>query len=239
MNAGRCRDHAGPLRHAAGFPGLGLLRVLRPTPAASADGGPSHRAAGCRPGRGPPGCFHVHGRTVRPGRRPAMPLQHRRGYAADLHRGLPTGDITQPGSSPPRIVWRVRAAIQPRSARFELVALLRGVQPLFPHVRLSVSLAEPGPSGSTDPPRRRQGRFHPHPHLRGSGCPQLSPLLRHQAVKVSHLHWVPQRLVPLEVGDPQPVRLVGGDTLRTRPSCTGCPARRVRPRFLANTDQIR
>ena len=23
-----------------------------------------------------------------------MPLQHRRGYAADIHHGLPTGDIT-------------------------------------------------------------------------------------------------------------------------------------------------
>ncbi len=29
-------DHTGPLRHVTGFPGLGLLRVLRPTPARSA-----------------------------------------------------------------------------------------------------------------------------------------------------------------------------------------------------------
>jgi hypothetical protein len=38
-----------------GFPGLGLLRVLRPTPTASAGDGPSRRPAGCWPGRGLPG----------------------------------------------------------------------------------------------------------------------------------------------------------------------------------------
>jgi hypothetical protein len=50
-----CCDHAGPLRHVTGFPGLGLLRALRPTRAASADDGPSCRPAGRWPGRGPPG----------------------------------------------------------------------------------------------------------------------------------------------------------------------------------------
>ena len=112
-----------------------------------------------------------------------MPLQHRRGYAADLHRGLPAGDITQPRSSPHHpdadanvdvVVVRVRAAIQPRSARFELVALLRGVQPLVPHVRLSVSLAEPGPSGSTGPPRRCRGRFHPRRRLPDWAAPSFT-----------------------------------------------------------------
>jgi hypothetical protein len=29
-----------------------------------------------------------------------MPLQHRHGYAAGIHRGLPTGDITRSRSSP-------------------------------------------------------------------------------------------------------------------------------------------
>src|ERR671923_50995 len=32
-----------PLRHVAGFPGLGLLRALRPLPPASVGDGPSHR----------------------------------------------------------------------------------------------------------------------------------------------------------------------------------------------------
>ena len=36
---------------------------------------------------------HVRFPTVRQGRRPTMPLQHRHGYAAGIHRGLPVGDI--------------------------------------------------------------------------------------------------------------------------------------------------
>ena len=38
-------EHTGPLRHATGFPDLGLLRVLRPTPPASAGNKPSRRPA--------------------------------------------------------------------------------------------------------------------------------------------------------------------------------------------------
>jgi len=65
------------------------------------------RAAGR--GGGHRGGSHVHWWTVRRGRCPTMPLQHRHGYAADLHRGLPTGDITRPGSSRP-MVASMRAA---------------------------------------------------------------------------------------------------------------------------------
>src|SRR4051794_12394585 len=114
-----------------------------------------------------------------------MPLQHRHGYAAGLHRGLPTGDITQPRSSPPdtsdivaALIARMRVALQPRSARFELVALLRGVQPLVPHVRLSVSLAEPEPSGSTGPPRRCRGCFHLPRRLPDRAAPSFTAPLR-------------------------------------------------------------
>ncbi len=105
---------------------------------------------------------HVHSRTLRRGRRPAMPLQPRHGYAADFHRGLPTGDITQPKSSPPD---RSQVGARCKPAQIHQVSswrlLLRGFQPLVPHVRLSVSLAGPGPSGSTGPSRRCQGCFHP------------------------------------------------------------------------------
>jgi hypothetical protein len=52
-----------------------------------------------------------------------MPLPHRHDYAADLHRGLPTGDINRPKEFPANI-QRVRAAAQPTSARLELVASL-------------------------------------------------------------------------------------------------------------------
>lgn len=123
---------------------------------------------------------HVHHQTLRRGRRPPMPLQHRHDYAVDLHRGLPAGDITQPGSSPSVhdghavAGQRVRATTHPGSARFEVVALLRSVQPVVPHVRLSVLLAGPGPSGSTGPSRRCQDCFPPSPSSQGSGCPQLT-----------------------------------------------------------------
>ncbi len=49
-----------------------------------------------------------------------MPLPHRHDYAADLHRGLPAGDI-EPTQGVPRPESRVRAAAQPTSARLELV----------------------------------------------------------------------------------------------------------------------
>ena len=124
------------------------------------------------------GGSHVHSLPVGRDRRPAMPLQHRHGYAADLHRGLPAGDINQPRSSPPRNPVRVRAALQPRSARFELVGLLRSVQPLVPHVRLSVSLAGPGPSGSAGPSRRCRGCSHPHRHHPAQAAPSSTALLR-------------------------------------------------------------
>jgi hypothetical protein len=105
-----------------------------------------------------------------------MPLQHRRGYAADLHHGLPTGDITQSRSSPPGTgntgAARVRAATQPISVRLELVAILRGFQPLVPHVRLSVSLAEHESSDSADPPRRCRGLL---PTLTGVSPDQAAP----------------------------------------------------------------
>ena len=52
-----CCEHTGPLRHVTGFPGLGLLRVLRPIPAASAGNKPSRRPAGCWPVREPGGWF--------------------------------------------------------------------------------------------------------------------------------------------------------------------------------------
>jgi hypothetical protein len=50
-----------------------------------------------------------------------MPLRHRHGYAADLHRGLPAGDIKPAQESPARHEGRVRAATQPIPTGFELV----------------------------------------------------------------------------------------------------------------------
>jgi len=72
---------------------LGLLRPLRPIPAATADNARSRRTAGCWPVRGPPGWFPRSLRTVRQGWCPAMPLRHRHAYAAGIHRGLRTDDL--------------------------------------------------------------------------------------------------------------------------------------------------
>ncbi len=49
-----------------------------------------------------------------------MPLRPRHGYAADLHRGLPAGDIEPAKEFPARHEERVRAATQPTSTGLEL-----------------------------------------------------------------------------------------------------------------------
>jgi hypothetical protein len=65
---------AGSLRHVDGFPGLGLLRTLRPAPGASADSGPARRRPQWAAGRAVPGRFPRSPRLDRRGGRPALPL---------------------------------------------------------------------------------------------------------------------------------------------------------------------
>ncbi len=146
-----------------------------------------HRRATRRPaGPGPdgpdqtgtPGWFPRSPSTDRRGRCPALPLRHRHGYAADLHRGLPSQRIQPARKFPARHEERVRAAIQPLSAGFELAGYLRGVIALVPLVHLPVSLAGPAPSGSTSTSRRCRGCFPPSPAFPGSGCPSFTTLLR-------------------------------------------------------------
>ena len=96
-------------------------------------------------------------------RRPALPLRYRHGYAAVLHRGLPTGKINPAQEFPTRNEGRVRTAIQPRSTGFELAEVLRGFKSLVPLVHLPVSLAGPAPSGSSGASRRCRGCSPPDP----------------------------------------------------------------------------
>ena len=166
-------------RRVAGFPGLGLLRALRPLPLASVGDGPSRPArAGCSDRRGPTARFPRSLLTVRRDRHPAMPLHHRHDYAAGLHHGLPDRRHSPAREFPaPPTKGATGARCDPAHVRQVQGwwVRLRGVQTLVPHVCLSVLLAEPAPSGSSGTSRRCQGRCPPSPPSRGSGCPQLHP----------------------------------------------------------------
>ena len=166
------RDPAAALRHAPGFPRLGLIRRLRPAPPLPADDVPA------RPnGRDAPERFPRSPQNRSTGSAPSYTPAAIHEYAAVLPRGHPDRRIDttrasqQPFSLPPGC-----AASRPRSARLEPMDALRGVRTLVPHVRLSVLLAGPRPSGSTGQSRRCQGRLPPSPASPGSGCPQLPPV---------------------------------------------------------------
>ena len=205
-----CCEHAGPLRHVDGFPALGLLRVLRPTPRPSADDGPSRRPAGCWPrGRGPRDGSHVHSRTVRRVRCPAMPLRHRHGYAAGLHRGLPTGDTNRPRSSPPARGNAVRAAIQPSIHQVRAGGSLEGrsdrwflaytFPSCLPDPHHPVVLVRPGVVGAAS---------HPPQHLPGQAAPSFTGPLRRSSGGGLSPPLGSWRLVAHRVVDPDRVRRV-------------------------------
>jgi hypothetical protein len=141
-----------------------------------------------------------------------LPLRHRHGYAAVLHRGLPTGKINPIQEFPPE--WAVRTAIQPRSTGFELAEVLRGFTPLVPRVHLPVSLAGPTPSGSAGASRRCRGCFHPVQSSHRTRLPPAStaPLRRSGGAGLTPAHGS-QRLVahglspPLEQSAPHGARV--------------------------------
>jgi len=105
-------------------------------------------------------------------RHPAIPLRHRRGYAVDIHHGLPAqASKTRPGV-PARQGGQARTATQPTSAGLELVASSRGVRHRF--------LAYTFPSCSPHPAHpavlNRRDFVEAAPTLPGdpgSGCLQL------------------------------------------------------------------
>ena len=154
---------AGPLRHVTGFPvALGLLRGLRPTRRPSADDGPARRPSWLPAGKGDRGWFPRSPQIDRRGRRPALPLQHRHGYAAGLHRGLPTDSTNRLRSSPPDPSRRGHALHPgPYPPGLSRCLRLTGLQTLVPRVHLLVSLAGPAPSGSAGPSRVVRAASHP------------------------------------------------------------------------------
>jgi hypothetical protein len=141
---------------------------------------PSRRpAAGCSRTTGTAGGSHVHCGTDRQAGQPALPLRPRHGYAAGIHRGLPPGDFNPGQEFPARDEERVRAAIQPISAGFELAdTLLRDFRTLVPLVCLPASLARPAPSSSTGTPCRCRGCFRPPRRLPGQAAPSFTRPLR-------------------------------------------------------------
>jgi hypothetical protein len=173
------RESAVPLRPVTGFPGLRLLRALRPAVRPSAGDAPSRTPRAWKEHETGTGQqFPRSLRTDRPARCPSMPQRHRHDYAADLHHGLPASDTNQPRSSPARPSARVRTAYQPRSTGFELVVLLKGFTTTVPLVHLPISLARPAPSGSTDVSRRCRGCSRPSRRPPGQAAPSFTNLLR-------------------------------------------------------------
>ena len=198
-----CCEHAGPLRHVHGFPVLGLLRVLRPTSPAST-GNASSR---------PPPWLGSGGGTNE--MVPTFILEPFNGVGAQLcpcnlatptpqaFNVAPTGDITRSKVPfPNKVRARNPAQIhQVRAGGF----VLRSVQSLVPHIRLSVLLAGPGPSDSAGPSRRCRGCFHP-PGVPRIRLPSASTrLLRQTHGGVLSPPQGSRTPVALGLSDPQPV----------------------------------
>jgi hypothetical protein len=90
-----------------------------------------------------------------------LPRQPRPGYAADLHRGLPAGTPSRLRSRTSLLFLGARA-LHPDPYPPDLSRChAYGAFALVPLVCRLVSLAGPGPSGSTEPSRLCQRCFHP------------------------------------------------------------------------------
>src|SRR5450759_4097964 len=145
-----------------GFPGLGLLRRLRPHPGSSVDDAVARHRHGRPVGRASPGGFP---RSLRFDRRdgcPTVPLRHRREYAVDLPHGLPASRYKPAQESPELGAAGAYAAYQPTSTRLELAVSLRGFSRWFltytfrfVHRTCAVWLTGPEPSGRPGPTSSR------------------------------------------------------------------------------------
>jgi hypothetical protein len=133
---------------------------------------PATGLAGRREGRSQGGS-HVHHEPVdgsAPSYSPAASPRVRRSPSP----WPPSRPSDSPLESRPSVAGWACAAARPMSTRFGAGVLLSGVPPLVPAlVRLSILLAEPGPSGGANPARRCRGCFPPFLAPLRSGCPQL------------------------------------------------------------------
>jgi hypothetical protein len=169
-------------------------------------------------------------------RRPALPLRHRHGYAADLHRGLLAGDHIRTKSSPPTPKRWVRTAPSPYPPDLSWWAV-KGRRTLISLVHLPVSLTGPASSGSTDTSRRCQGCSHPPRRLPDQAAPSftrplrrprgegLSPPLDFRRL-VAHADLCPvlhvQHLLPPRLGSSQGLGEAGQFSVAARWSVFSC-----------------
>lgn len=128
-----------------GFPGLGVLRRLRPAQALQP-------ATGLSPGNST-GCAalgewnlsgsRVHCLFDRRVRHPALPLWHRHGYAVGLHYGLRTQEC-EPGPKFPAVKGGCAPQPSPNPPDLELVQISRGVRHRF--LAYTFPSCSPGPT---------------------------------------------------------------------------------------------
>ena len=197
-----------------GFPVLGLLQVLRPTLTASTGDESSRRPAGCWPVTGPsrwfPRSFLNRSTGSAPKYAPATSPRLRRRHSPwppdRRHHPIQEfpdttsscGCALLPSPDPPGSSWWFR--LERRSAAGSL------------SLHLSVLLAGPRPSGSAGPSRRCQGCCPPSLPSRRSGCPQLQSARCDELMAVSfHDRTVQERLVALEIADPQLARSLSAE----------------------------
>ena len=126
--------------------------------------------------RGPVGS-HVHHEIDRRVRRPALPLRHRHGYAADIHHGLPAAEHMTAKEFPACRRQQVRTAPSPYPPDLSWWAV-KGRQTPISLVHLPVSLTGPTASGSTTTSRHYQGCSHPPQRLPGQAAPSFTQPLR-------------------------------------------------------------
>lgn len=124
---------------------LGLLQGLRPIPRPSIGNGPGpHSGPDVRLGATGDGS-HVHHTTVRPGRRPALPRQHRHRLRRSPSAWPPHRSGSPASESTSQTFGRSCAAPRPRSARLRAGTTITGLQPLV-HSRYTVWSRLPGPA---------------------------------------------------------------------------------------------
>ena len=189
-------ETAAALPHVPGSPRLGVLRRLRPAPGRSADSGPSPDPRAGRATTGQTGTVPVftaiRSTKEEPSSAPAASPRLPRSTSP-----WPPGRHPHARPGVPRSVMKGTGArrSRPLSARFEPVKPLRDVITLVPRVLLSVTLAGPAPSGSTDTSRLCRGCSRPPRRFPDQAAPSFAALLRQgRRWKVSHLHSNRQRL---------------------------------------------